>query len=526
MIDIRDMFVEAFVIRNAKILLWCALAGFAIFFLLQLNVAVAAGALILVGVLALMLRRPELGTAVALFAIYSNIAVLAMRSQRAVQTTAGSAGQNPRIAMVLAAMSLFLLAPLVHQMVVRKQKLIFDHGSVLMVVFFAALLTSSFFARDWQIAQSQVADYLVEGLVPYFLLTNVIRDLSTLRRVTWSLLLAGSLMGGLTLYQRATHTEAKIYGGLAQMGVDITLSENGQERSLRPEGPAQESGEIRGQLRAAGPIGEPNRYAQILLVLLPLAGLTFRAERSRTLQALGLTTGALVLGGLLLTFSRSSLLAGCLLLAMMAFLRLLKPRQVFLSAVGLSVGILAFAPGVAGRLATLKNLKSLILHTDYTDRAPDSSAVHRYELNSATWHVFLDYPILGVGPGHFSEYYAIPYSNRVGLIETRKKYKGHNLYLETLAETGIIGFVSLLAIPFVIMRQLWKEHRSLAQTHPELSRWAAAFFLCLCGYAITAIFDHLSYQRYFWLLLALCSAAARIVHSEGEAQDQDLETVT
>lgn len=497
--------------RDANVLLAFAVAGFVIFLLLQLSLIVAAGALILLGVLAWMLRRPELGTIVALFAIYSNIAVLAMRSQRAVQTTAGSAGQNPRIAVVLAGISLLLLIPLVDQIVIRRQKLIFDRGFVLMLVFLAALLISSFFARDWQIGQSQIADYLFEGLIPYFLFTNVIRDFPTLRRAAWSLLLAGSLMGGLTLYQRATHTEDEIYGGLAQMGMDITLSQNGQERSLRPEASAQEGGEVKGQLRAAGPIGEPNRYAQILIVLLPLAALTFRTERSRALRALGLATGVLILGGMLLTFSRSTLLAGCVLLAMMAYLRLLKPRHVLVSALSLAVVILAFAPGVVGRMATLENLKSLVLHTDYAYRAPDSSAVYRYELNSATWHVFLDYPILGVGPGHFSEYYAIPYTHRVGLIDNRRKYRGHNLYLETLAETGVIGFVSLLAIPFVIMRELWKEHRSLAQTHPELGTWAAAFFLCLCGYAITAIFDHLSYQRYFWLLLAVCSAAARIL---------------
>jgi hypothetical protein len=96
-----------------------------------------------------------------------------------------------------------------------------------MSAFFVALLASSLFARDGWLAGARVADYLVEGLVPYFLLTNVIRDFSTLRRATWALLLAGSLMGGFTLYQRATHTEDRIYGGLAQMGTDVTLTASG-----------------------------------------------------------------------------------------------------------------------------------------------------------------------------------------------------------------------------------------------------------------------------------------------------------
>jgi O-antigen ligase len=139
-------------------------------------------------------------------------------------------------------------------------------------------------------------------------------------------------------------------------------------------------------------------------------------------------------------------------------------------------------------------------------------------LNAATWHVFLDHPVFGVGPGHFAEYYSTAYANRVGLIETTKKYKGHNLYLETLAETGIIGLACLLAIFFVIMHGLWRERRHRLQNHPELANAATAFFLCLCAYAISAVFAHLSYQRYFWLLVALSSATARIIHSQRETQ--------
>jgi len=38
-----------------------------------------------------------------------------------------------------------------------------------------------------------------------------------------------------------------------------------------------------------------------------------------------------------------------------------------------------------------------------------------------------------------------------------------------------------------------------------------AFYLCLVAYLISAIFAHLSYQRYFWLLMALCSATIHIL---------------
>jgi len=513
----RNTSFDPFAMRHAMVLLACAVAGFGILFLLYQSAMLAAGALIIGGVLALMFRWPEIGTLVALFAIYSNVGVLAMRSQGAIQATAGSADQNPRIAIVLAAIALLLFVPLVHQLLIRKEQFIFDRGFVLMVVFFGALLVSSLFARDGRLAGARVAGYLVEGLGPYFLLTNVVRDLSTLKRATWALLLAGSLMGGLTVYQRATHTEDRIYGGMAQMGTDVTLTASGQERSLRPSG-LTERGGAEGQLRAAGPIGETNRYAQILLVLLPLAVLAFRTERSRTLRTLALVAASLILGGLLLTYSRGTLLAGLVMFGMMAYMGLLKPRQVLIAVLVMGVLVATFAPGVITRMGTLGPLKSLLFRTNFTSQVPDTSAVHRYVLDAAAWHVFLDHPIFGVGPGHFAEYYSIPYGNRIGLIEATKKLLAHNLYLGTLAETGVTGFACLLAIFFVIMQGLWKERRRWLQSRPELASLATAFFLCLCAYAMSAAFIHLSYQRYFWLLMALSSAAARIVHSTREQQ--------
>jgi hypothetical protein len=516
---------DAFADWDARVLLPCVAAGFAIFLLLQKSVLLAAGALVIAGVVALMLRWPETGTWVVLFSLYSNIAVLAMRPQTAIRATAGSAAQNPRIAVVLVGMSLLLAVPLLHHLLVRKRRLIFDRGFVLMLAFLAALLMSSLFARDEQVAASRIADYLAEGLVLYFLLTNVVRDFSALRWATWSLILAASLMGGLTVYQRATHTEDELYGGMAQMGADVSLSQDAQEHSLRPGSALARGSQIEGQLRAAGPIGEPNRYAQILLVVLPLGVLVFRTERSRILRTLGLIATVLILGGLLLTFSRGALLAGVALFAMMAYLRFLRPRQVLLSVLGTGVLVATFTPGVIGRMASLRDLKSLVFQTEYTQRAPDSSALHRYTLDVATWHVFLDHPVFGVGPGHFSEFYAIPYANRVGLIETTKKYLGHNLYLETLAETGLNGLVCLLAILLVIMRDLWNGRRRWLQTHPQNACWATAFFLCLCAYAISAVFAHLSYQRYFWVLVALSSAAARIVYSMNENEDGPSESV-
>ena len=144
------------------------------------SLVLMAGALIILACLALMLRWPETGTLVALFAIYSNVGVIAMRSPTAVQAAAGSASQNPRIAVVLGGLSLLLCVPLLHQIFACKRKLIFDRGFFLMLVFFVASLASCTFARDSRIVLSEITDYLLEGLVLYFLVSNLIRDFATL----------------------------------------------------------------------------------------------------------------------------------------------------------------------------------------------------------------------------------------------------------------------------------------------------------------------------------------------------------
>ena len=221
----------------------------------------------------------------------------------------------------------------------------------------------------------------------------------------------------------------------------------------------------------------------------------------------------------MLTFSRGAMFTAVLIFGLLAYFRFIRPLHVVVAAFGLCLLVLALDPHAALRFASLGGVKTLLANTTASYKeptegqtgVPDTSVVRRYVLNVAAWHVFLDYPILGVGPGHFSGYYSIAYCNRVGLIEQLKKYRGHNLYLETLAETGILGLASFLAIILAIMHGLWRAWKRLQHMGSEYADAAMAFFLCLVAYLISAIFAHLSYQRYFWLLMALCSATIHIL---------------
>lgn len=509
------MSADASSIRRIGILLPCATASFLLFYFAKPTLMLTAGTVLFVGLLLISFRWPETGTLVVLFSIYSNISVLAMRSASAIEDSAGSADRNPRIIVVLVMLALFLAIPLLYQMFVRKEPLIFDRGFALMLAFLTAGLASSLFTHDQGTLVNEIGDFLVEGVVLYFLLTNVIWDFSVLRRAIWALVLAGSLMAGFSIYQKLTHTETNNYGGFAQVDFAVPVGPEEQETMdrMRASGKVTAGGQAVGQVRLAGPIGGANEYGLILLVLLPLAAVQFRTESSRRWRALALVAAGLILTALVLTYSRGCMLAGIAVFGMMVWMRLLKPRHVLVSALGVGLLIGVLAPTIVTRMMTLGRLNSLFSNKISGDQAPDSSVVHRYVLDLAAWHVFLDHPIFGVGPGQFAKHYSSDYVNRIGLIEQRKNYLAHNTYLEKLAETGLLGSLFFLSILVAIMYGLWEQRKRLAQSRPELSLTATGFFLSLVVFAISSAFAHLAYQRYFWLLLALSSAATRILHN-------------
>jgi O-antigen ligase len=80
----------------------------------------------------------------------------------------------------------------------------------------------------------------------------------------------------------------------------------------------------------------------------------------------------------------------------------------------------------------------------------------RVPLWFAAWEMFLDAPILGHGPGSFSLLYE-EYVSTVGLaswvvFDPRHMPWAHNLYLELLAERGLLGMSSFLAIVVVALK--------------------------------------------------------------------------
>ena len=71
-------------------------------------------------------------------------------------------------------------------------------------------------------------------------------------------------------------------------------------------------------------------------------------------------------------------------------------------------------------------------------RSPDTSLRGRASENLAAVHMWTDHPLLGVGPDNFEIHYQT-YSAAIGIDPRPEERGAHNLYLESLAETGVLG---------------------------------------------------------------------------------------
>lgn len=203
-----------------------------------------------------------------------------------------------------------------------------------------------------------------------------------------------------------------------------------------------------GTLRAFGTFGQPNPYAVYLATTLCLVtgiSLSLAAHDWRKLFTpfgLLLMMGVgLLAAGMLASYSRSAWLALILAVGVMIALRgrmlaLLGVSPLAFLALLAQSGALELLPAsIAGRFAGLWEMLSLFDARMAVLTSENFAVVHRMAIWQAAWEMFLEHPVLGVGPGNFDLFY--PLYALPGWPELPGH--AHNYYLNLLAEQGVLG---------------------------------------------------------------------------------------
>ncbi len=144
-------------------------------------------------------------------------------------------------------------------------------------------------AADLQRGQAALVRYAKDAAL-FVLVAASLSTLAALRRATWTLVAAGILVTAFSIYQHLAGTFDVTYAGLATVWKTHLY------------------GTVEG-FRTAGPLGDPNYYAQILVPLLALAfGLSWY-ERKPWLRASAAAAMLAVTLTVVFTYSRGGLLA-------------------------------------------------------------------------------------------------------------------------------------------------------------------------------------------------------------------------
>lgn len=444
---------------------------------------------------------PRVGAVLFIALAFANVPVLV-----------GRAVGDPWVAGAVA--SVLVALPAFVQIYVLKRGWILDRPLLLMFAFLGALLLSTLVARDYGIAGAWIGTFVVEGLLMYVLLVNAIRGKGGLRAAVWTLAIVATVLTGLGVYQEIAHDYTNDFGGLAQRKL-----KRWDPNEVGSTGLIREREKVSAADRIGGPVNDPNHFAQLLIVVLPMSFMLMYSERRRAARLAALVATLVLLGGVMLTYSRGAFLVLVGLIILVTGLGYLRWRQLIVGTVGILLLTAVVAPGYFDRMDTIRRVTQVKSDTDDW-QSGDHAVRGRLTEMLAAIHVFIDHPILGVGPGQYTPFYSLEYMNLPGVAfkQLDVERRAHTLYMELAAETGLVGLTAFLAIAGLILLRLWSLRRRWIHERPEYAHLATGIALAILAYLGTGVFLSLAFQRYYWMLIALGGVASQVL-AFAEARD-------
>lgn len=268
-----------------------------------------------------------------------------------------------------------------------------------------------------------------------------------------------------------------------------------------------------------GYFGDENDLALALNMIMPFSFFLALEAKTQSKRVLFLISTAIFLVAIAATSSRGGFL-GLVAVGLYCWFR--SPRKLMsaMAVLLLIFTILQFAPeGYWDRMNTIT--------TDTDD--PYGTGQERIYSWKAGWKMFLDYPILGVGPGNFPwnfESYEPPEGFGATAIDTGRFNGGraaHSLYFTLIPELGIVGTILFAWMVLSSLRDLRFIRKRIRENPQQLEEdkyfrervryLTLALGGSLPGFLVSGAFLSVLYYPNFWIWMALVVALKRQVVS-------------
>ena len=348
-------------------------------------------------------------------------------------------------------------------------------------------LVSMLYAPDTTATIAALSAYTKNCVIAIMVVVILYRK-ELIRYVSWSILAAGLFIASIGVYQHLTGSYDHSFGGFGKAIISEIV---GEEHDYR----------------IAGPIGGPNYFAMILVVFIPLAFERIISERHLLLRMTAFLTLFICLLAIMFTYSRGAFIALLVMLITAMFLYPPRFKALIYGSAVLVFTILLLPSQYHERITTLQ----LILPQAGQAPADEDSFRGRMSEIAVATEMIADHPFRGIGLGNYETLYQ-KYAGDVFLDFRREDREAHNLYLEILAETGLLGLTVFGLIFGRLFYLLFRSRRkSLLNGNDELARQIAAIGLSLIGFLTASTFLHDAYPRFLWVLVGIAFAMPNIV---------------
>lgn len=253
--------------------------------------------------------------------------------------------------------------------------------------------------------------------------------------------------------------------------------------------------------RVNGTFDNPNVLGEYLLFVIPIVASLFFAEKGWIKKIFYAGIGGVSVICLALTYSRGCYLG--LLFAFAAFIILISIKWIIAFVLGVMIAPVFLPQSIINRFSSIGNMA-------------DSSTSYRVSIWKGALDMVKDYWYRPIGQGTkaFNSVYPFYSYSGVGAQHT------HNLFLQLLIETGIIGIVSFVGVIYKFFQNVLC---GLKKTTNKFYRYCFIGFTSgMLGFLLQSIFDNTWYNNkiilIFWIFMALSVVARNI--SDMEASNE------
>jgi O-antigen ligase len=242
------------------------------------------------------------------------------------------------------------------------------------------------------------------------------------------------------------------------------------------------------------PLGtNQNLLAEVFISIIPFALILFWLEKDQMWKNIYLLGALLMIGVNLLTLSRGGWLALAVELLILAYLKYRKEmKQIFISPI-FYIFLILLMPVL------------YLMYDLMTSYVSVSASLARLKLINVTWILFLAHPYLGAGVGTFInnlsqfKWYLIEYGDVVD---------AHGFLFKTLAEIGLLGTVSFLALLSYIVYLIFRAFQKSLKT--QYSWIILGCLMVGVGQIVFQLFGTGYYWSKLWLPIGLALTCLKL----------------